>query len=301
MNVHCLEDQQDLFEMSVLSQAAQVMPISADAVIGGRLSFPLIIVGKYLTLERVRQLKELIRATHRGRWPLLLFPPYVQRELEAHLDLPVSLALVRQEPGAVQLVDATLVEMLKRDTVQVRTDDGLHSSLRAGVMARNQDGLPVILRYQPKNTQAPVVVTTLQLLTYSALSDELDRVAVLEALLTYPYAIAERERPIEETPAYQEATTVSSEDLKAVTVALAAAPNQSLGELLDMLTQHLYYPIGDERLSTTLSELSRQGVVKIGEDQVQTDLDVAVRLAHEWGLWAYVRELREMKLSEQAR
>lgn len=298
MNLHCLTDQQDLFEMSVLSQTVEIVPITAEAVIEGGLQFPLVIVGRWLTIERVMELKRLVRAIHDGLHPLFLFPPYVQRELEVYLDLPVPLALVRQNPELVTVVDGILTEMLQRDTVRIRVDDGLNSSLRAGVMARVQDGLPVLLRHQPKNTQAPIIIATLHLLTYSALSDELDRQGMLEALLNYPYAIARREVPDERQRVGGERVQVPAESLKAVVAALAAVPRQSVRGLLAMLSQRLSYTIETEHLEAALSELSRHGVIQTEAGQVQADVDTMTRLVDEWGLRAYVRELLEMSVSE---
>jgi len=63
------------------------------------------------------------------------------------------------------------------------------TALGAGVLAVDAQNKPVLLRYQATNTAGPVFFSALQLLTYTALTDETHRQSLLGHLLSWPPSV----------------------------------------------------------------------------------------------------------------
>ena len=86
------------------------------------------------------------------------------------------------------MVDATVAAVVGEEA-KIRSDHFFDTALGAGVIAVDVQGKAVLIRYQASNTQGPVFFSALQLLSYTALTDESQRQRLLGHLLSWLPAV----------------------------------------------------------------------------------------------------------------
>ena len=182
MKVRIWQEQADLFEISVLEQTAEVSSTPMREL-HSDVATPVVLIGKALASERLPDFRSLFDAIFKSGRTILVVPPFGDLDIGRYLDTPVGVRLLRRTPEAtVRLVDTTL-GLPPAMTLSVRSDHVIETALGAGLIATDGSGKPVALRYQPRNTSGAALLCTTQLLSYTALSNEEDRQALLAALL----------------------------------------------------------------------------------------------------------------------
>ena len=117
-------------------------------------------------------------------------------DLGRYFETPVQLGVRRRAAdSAARITDGALEEVLGGG-VKVRSDHFFDTALGAGVLAVDARNKPVLLRYQATNTAGPVFFSALQLLTYTALTDEAHRQSLLGHLLSWTPSVTAEAREI---------------------------------------------------------------------------------------------------------
>jgi hypothetical protein len=102
----------------------------------------------------------------------------------------------------------------------IRSDHCIETALSIGIIAVDAAGKPTLLRYQPSNRSGAIFLSTLQLLSYTALSNEQHRQALLSTVLAWRNETAGAVETAAMTPATSAAP--DRETLIPVLLAIAA-------------------------------------------------------------------------------
>ena len=293
MKVRVWTEQLESFEMSVLEQCAQLVPAQLEEMESQDLDLPIVLLGRALVQGRQQVLRRLIGAVYRSKTVMLLVPPFADLDLHMYLDTRESMRIVRRPPDSkVKLITSDWQAKLGRD-LAIRSDQFVDTSLVAGLLGVDSSSKPVLLRYQPRNTAGAVFLSTAQLLSYTALSVENDREALLSAVLGWTNP--RHDRPDTSRPSAHEPGQATREEIATVILAIAAARTLDVSKLQSFLENMFGISPTPERLALGLAYLAEEGVTGdareghpgINDDQLQRTLE-------ELDLHAYARELREM-------
>jgi len=300
MKVRVWSEQLESFEMSVLEQCAQLVPSQLEDMESQDLDLPVVLLGRALVQGREQVLRRLIAAVYRSTTVMLLVPPFGDLDLHKYLDTRESIRIVRRPPDSkVRLITSDWQAKLGSD-LAIRSDQFLETSLVAGLLAVDSSSKTVLLRYQPRNTAGAVFISTVQLLSYTALSVENDREALLSAVLgwTNPW----HDLPETNQPSSVGIGQLTREEVTAVILALAATRTLDVTKLQSFLESIFGAAPSPERLALGLEYMAGEGVtVAAQEGQCGINDDQLQRTLEALGLHAYARELEEMVQSSRGR
>jgi hypothetical protein len=279
--------------MSILEQCAQLVPSQLEDMESQDLDLPVVLLGRALVQGREQVLRKLIAAVYRSTTFMLLVPPFGDLDLHKYLDTRESIRIVRRPPDSkVRLITSDWQAKLGSD-LAIRSDQFLDTTLVAGLLGVDSSSKPVLLRYQPRNTAGAVFLSTAQILSYTALSVETDREALLSAILSW--TDQRHDRPETSRPLNLGAGQATREEVTAVILALAAARTLDVAKLQSFLESIFGSSPSPERLAIGLEYLAGEGVtVAAPEGQRSIDHTQLQRTLEALDLHAYARELGEM-------
>ena len=164
MKVHIWKEQQDFFEIAILEQSTELVPMSlADLATGGSRD-PIVIVGKALSSERVSSFRQIITNVFKAGTALLLVPPFGDFDLSFYIDIATPIRIIRQPATSECTIKNKNLLPHIGPQLKIRSDHFIDTALAAGVVCVNRDGKTTLLRFQPKNTAGALFISTLQLL-----------------------------------------------------------------------------------------------------------------------------------------
>ncbi|NCA71458.1 MAG: hypothetical protein EOM91_15465 [Sphingobacteriia bacterium] len=300
MKARILDAQADLFEVGVLSQTAEVESISMDRLVADPSGPPLIVIGGLLDAERLADMRRLSSVLGRERVAVIVVPPFTDLDLGRYFETPVQLGVRRRAAeSAARITEGALEEVL-RGEVKVRSDHFFETALGAGVLAVDAQGKPVLLRYQATNTAGPVFFSTLQLLTYTALTDEAHRHALLGQLVSWtPSVVAEAKDTTERQPSSPtKAEAVGDGLLVPVALLLAASGSQTAELLRSRAGELLGVELSANDVSRALVELTRLGLVA-ADNSARSERVGLVQFLEQRGMHPYLRELEALLAAEE--
>lgn len=299
MKTRVVEAQVDLFEVGILSQTTEVQPVSFDQLLADPSGAPLVIVGTLLATDRLGDVRRLWSALGRSRTAVVVVPPFSDLDLGRYFETPVELRAQRRgAESAARVLHAATAAALGNE-VKVRSDHFFDTALGAGVIAVDAQGKPVLIRYQETNTSAPVFFSALQLLTYTALTDEGQRQRLLTHLLSWaPAALSEMTSGSPRNSRPPKAGTVSEEMLLPVALLLAAGGRQTDDQLRARAQTLLGMDLGGGDVRRAVEELGRRGLVTLdgAGPASRAELD---RFLEQRGMHPYLRELTDLLASEE--
>jgi hypothetical protein len=299
MNARVVEAQADLFEVGVLSHTVEVESVSIDRLLADPPGAPLLLVAGLLGAERLADMRRLSSALSRARVAVIVVPPFTDPDLGRYFETPVQLGVRRRAAeSAARITDAALEDVLGGEA-KVRSDHFFETALGAGVLAVDAQGKPVLLRYQANNTAGPVYFSALQLLTYTALTDEAHRQVLLEHLLSRtPTGAAEAREPSGQPPSSTRSTAVSEGALVSVALLLAAGGPQTAEQLRSRASALLGVELNAEDAVLALAELV-QGGLMAADATALGERGALVRFIEQRGMHPYLRELGALLGSEE--
>jgi hypothetical protein len=300
MKVRVWKEQLESFEMSVLEQCAQLVPSQLEEMASQEVDMPVVLLGRALVQGREQLIRKLIAGVYRSTTAMLLVPPFGDLDLHRYLDTRESIRVVRRSPDStLRLITSDWQTNLGAD-LAIRSDQFLETSLVAGLLGVDSSSKPVLLRYQPRNTAGAVFLSTAQLLSYTALSVEKDREALLLAILSWTTLVHGRpETSPLATPAPGQAT---KEEVTAVLLAVAAAQTLDVSILQAFLENLFGTSPSPERLVICLEYLASEGISVVAADGSATVVEIQLHRALEaLDLHAYARELEDMAQLPQGR
>ena len=296
MKARVLEVQADIFEVAVLSLTADVQSVSVEQILLAPSGPPLVVVGGLLTAERLADMRKLSAVLARAGTSVLVAPPFADIDLGRYFETPVQLLVQRRAAESTALfVDATAVDVVGQEA-QVRSDHFFDTAMGAGVIAVDVQGKPVLIRYQASNTQGPVFFSALQLLSYTALTDESQRQGLLVHLLAWLPAVAsEPSAPMSDTGGDRNGRVVAESTLIPVALLLAAGGEQTEDQIQARAQAHLGADLSADAVRRALQELNRAGLIGLDSPRLNSVGTEALNgFLEQRGLHPYVRELEEL-------
>lgn len=296
MKARVLEEQADCFEVAVLSLTAEVRSVSAAQLLATPSGPPLVVVGGLFAAERLADVRRLSVELARAGTSVLVAPPFADVDLGRYFETPVQLLVRRRAAeSTAHVVDAPAVAVVG-DEVKIRSDHLFDTALGAGVIAVDIHGKAVLIRYQASNTQGPVFFSALQLLSYTALTNESQRQRLLAHLLSHPPAVAsERTAPMSDTGVDRKVSVVPESTLVPIALLLAAGGAQTEDQLRARARAHLGADLSANDVSRGLAELSREGLIESGPERLTSAGAEALNgFLERRGLHPYVRELEDL-------
>ncbi|SDD58865.1 hypothetical protein [Actinokineospora iranica] len=299
MNARIVEAQADLFEVGVLSQTAEVDSVPMDRLLADPSGPPLVVVGGLLGAERLIAMRKLSSALARARVAVIVVPPFTDLDLGRYFETPVQLGARRRSANSTaRITDGALEEVLGGE-VNVRSDYFFDTVLGAGVLAVDAQNKPVLLRYQATNTAGPVFFSALQLLTYTALTNEAHRQSLLGHLLSWTPSVTAEAREIARQPSSPpKAEAVGEGGLVPVALLLAAGGPQTAELLRSRAGALLGVDLSANDVGRALEELTRQGLAAF-DASAPSDRGALVRFLEQRGMHPYLRELGALLASEE--
>ncbi|WP_371142414.1 hypothetical protein [Burkholderia cepacia] len=299
MKVRVLDAQADLFEVGVVSQTTEVHLVSIDQLLAAPWGDPVLIVGSLLAADQLSDMRRLASALERAQATVIVAPPFSDLDLGCYFETPVQLRAQRRaaESEAYIADGATSAEL--GDEIKVRSDHFFDTALGAGVIAVDAQGKPVLIRYQATNTAGPVFFSALQLLTYTALTDEGQRQGLLTHLLSWKpvgASMAMALSPGASNP--PKADTVSESMLVPVALLLAAGGPQSEDQLRARAQALLGVDLSGDDVRHAVEELNRHGLV-VSEGAGTGARSALNRFLEQRGMHPYLRELAALITSEE--
>ncbi|TDD32907.1 hypothetical protein E1287_21125 [Actinomadura sp. KC06] len=299
MKARIVEAQADLFEVGVISQTAEVESVPMDRLLADPSGPPLVVVGGLLDAERLVDMRKLSSALARARVAVIVVPPYADLDLGRYFETPVQLGAGRRTAeSAARITDGALEEVLG-GVVKVRSDHFFDTALGAGVLAVDARSKPVLLRYQATNTAGPVFFSALQLLTYTALTDEEHRQSLLGHLLSWsPSVTADARENARQPSSPPKAEAVGEGVLVSVALLLAASGPQTAELLRSRAGALLGVDLSANDVGRALEELTHQGLAA-SDASASSDRGALVRFLEQRGMHPYLRELGDLLASEE--
>lgn len=300
MKARVVEAQADLFEVGVLSQMAEVESVSMDRLVTDPSGPPLVVVGGLLGTELLTDMRRLSSVLGWARVAVIVVPPFTDLDLGRYFETPVQLGVRRRATESTACVtDGALMNMLGGE-LKVRSDHFFETALGAGVLAVDAQGKPVLLRYQATNTAGPVFFSALQLLTYTALTDEAHRQGLLGQLLAWtpPVTTEAKDTAARQPSSPPKAEALGDEVLVPVALLLAAGGSQTAELLRSRAGALLGVDLSANDVSRALEELTRRGLVA-ADVSAPSERGALVRFLEQHGMHPYLRELGTLLASEE--
>ena len=167
----------------------------------------------------------------------------------------------------------------------------IETALGAGLLATDGSGKPVALRYQPRNTSGAALLCSVQLLSYTALSTEEHRQALLAALLlTRGNDAGHRVAP----PRDSAPDAVDPGHVATMLVALSAAGSADPMRLRKVAETFLQLSLDAQATETVLEHFEAEGVLARSEGERRVQAGILESALDALGLHACARELQEM-------
>lgn len=299
MKARIFEVQTDLFEVGVLSHTAEVQPVSVDGLLATPAGPPLVIVGGLLIAERLSDMRRLTSVLARARTAVIVVPPFADLDLGRYFETPVQLRVQRRAAESLACITDGAAEVVLGTGLKVRSDHVFDTALRGGVLAVDAQGKPVLIRYQGTNTAGPVFFSGLQLLTYTALTDEGQRQGLLAHLLSWtPTVPAEAMASSQRPSSPPKVDIVGDRVLVPVALLLAAGGLQTEDQFRTRALALLGADLTADDVRHALDELGRQGLVA-AEGTGRSDRGALVRFLEQRGMHPYLRELTALLASEE--
>ena len=299
MKVRVLEAQTDLFEVGILSQTAEVQAVSVEQLLAAPSGAPVVIIGGLLAADHLSYLRTLSSVLGPAGAPVIIVPPFTDLDLGRYFETPVKLRAHRRgAESAARIMDVGSAEAVGND-VKIRSDHFFETALGAGIVAVDAQGKPVLIRYQATNTSAPVFFSALQLLTYTALTDEAQRQNLLTRLLSWaPIAVSEVTAEFPRSSVPPTADTVSEGVLVPVALLLAAGGHQTEEQTCARAKTLLGVNLSGDDIRQAVEELCRQGLLTT--EGAASDSRAALgRFLEQRGMHPYLRELEDLLASEE--
>ena len=297
MKARVLEEQADCFEVAVLALTAEVQSVSTEQLLATPSGPPLIVVGGLFAAERLADMRRLSAVLARAGASVLVAPPFADVDLGRYFETPVQLLVRRRAAeSTAHVVDAPAAAVVG-DEAKIRSDHCFDTALGAGVIAVDIHGKAVLIRYQASNVQGPVFFSTLQLLSYTALTDESQRQRLLAHLLSRPPAVASDlpMAPMSDTGPDRKVGVVAESVLVPIALLLAAGCAQTEDQLRACARAHLGADLSADDVSRALAELSREGLIELDPERpTSVGAEALNGFLERRGLHPYVRELEDL-------
>lgn len=294
MKVRVAKEQLDLFEITVLEQSAELEALELKELAEHPSADPVVLVGRCLTRERAATIRGIAGAVFQSGTVMLIVPPFGDPDFSPYVDAPLSIRVVRRPATSECRVVVSEWHARLGSMLNIRSDHHIETALTAGEACLDGEGKIILLRYQPKNTSGAVFVSTLQLFSYTALTNESDRNRLISEVLNWRNLQPSSVRTVERT--LFESHVPSRDDLSLVLLAVFASSSSNAGTLREIVENHFGKHLREEEIRTVLGYLESEGVLERVDQQSFSRVSDRrlIDSIEALGLHAYARELKEI-------
>ena len=288
MKIVVLKSQKDLFETSILEQSGSVDFLPYDDILA-QPDTSCVVIGTKGIEDYKKSLLGLSHAFYKKGMSLILVNPPTGVDIGECIDAPTSVFIKKRKASSVcksKIKD----ESKYNKTSEIWSDGVIVTTLSSGIVCIDEDNKCVLLKYQPKNTTGAVFITTLRLLSYSAMTIETDREEMIGRLLSHENI--ESMPHSEEVP--QEKDQIESHILTAVAVLTYALNGFDISKIESMIPRFFDFQCDADAIQKAFEKL----INGTDEESPETLLTGLENYIDRSGLYSYTREIQEI-LEEQ--
>jgi len=291
MRVNCLSTQEELFETRLLKRVSQPVFLTAEEV-PTRLDAPLVLYGNWHTGGFNNGLDWLSEFVFNLPHPTVLLPPFETGALSNRLRLTTALNVQSANTNRLFVLPAAeAMGQIDKNELQVQTDYAFAGPTGKVWVTATQLQLATITLIQPKNTYTPLLLCGARLLSASGLSNNDDRLSLLEGILGWATSWSGASVQIDELPS--KVHQLDEATWQVVCILAAGVHVFSAKETISLARSLLGIEISPTDLQLAHDRFVEFGMAqRLGED-LTLNLPALESYSQQHGLWAYVRALRK--------
>jgi len=291
MRVNCLSSQEGLFETRLLRRVCEPVFIDSENILLG-MNGPLILYGQWHPQGIGAGLRWLASLAYSLPHPCIVLPPFDEGPLNTMLGLRTQLKGIAINTNRISIIpDAEPLKLPNQPTLQIQTDFAFTGQAGRPWLVAGDRSAAALTLIQPKNTSTPLLLCGARLLSASGLSDDEDRLTLLESIITWAcgwHPIPDLGKKETNQPLQLDEAT-----WHAVCIVLAGTKTNVPKEIVSLINSLFGTEITESSLQLALDRLSVLGLAKINGDKLNVNLSALEEYTQQLGLWAYVRSLRK--------
>jgi hypothetical protein len=290
MHINCLSTQEELFETRLLRRVSKLVFLAAEALPGG-LDAPLVLYGNWHAQGFWNGLRWLSGLVFRLPYPCILLPPFETGSLGDVLGLTTALSVQTTNTNRLTILpEADALNLAGKVNLQVQTDYAFSGPTGKAWLTDGEATSAAVTLIQPKNTSTPLLLCGVRLLSTSGLSNNEDRLALLEGILTWAtnwsMAADRTVEPPSQLPKLDEATW------HVVCILTAGLRTSMVNETISMARSLFGTEISSADVQLAHDRLVEYGLAQRTGGNLLLNMVALEAYTQQLGLWAYVRALR---------
>jgi hypothetical protein len=291
MQINCLSTQIEFFETRILKRTFDVVFLDLENLPKGQTG-PLILFGPWHPLGFITGLRWLSELSHELQHPCIILPPFESGSLSEAFRLSTSLNVqIANTNYLLTLPEAKQAGFSEQRTLKVQTDFTFTGSTGKAWATVGDPLLAALLCVQPKNTATPMLLCGARLLSASGLSDDEDRVDILEGIITW--AGNWQQIPITNDVNIIESPLINDETWRVVIIVLTGCKLETLDKVNAFSSSIFGIDINENDIQLVEDRLIQLDLAKRSESSLDINLGDLEKYTQQNGLWAYVRALRK--------
>lgn len=291
MRINCLSTQEELFETRLLRRVSQPVFLAIEAI-PSRLDAPLALYGNWHPQGFTHGLRWLSGLAFHLHHPCLLLPPFDVGSVGESLGLMTALNVQNVNTNRLfVLPEAEALNLANKNELQVQTDYAFFGPTGKAWLAAAENKLAVVDLVQPKNTSTPLLLCGARLLSASGLSNNDDRLALLEGILTWAASWSKAADQIIDPPL--KSPKLDEATWHVVCILAAGARSSTVNETISLARSLFGVEIGLGDVQLAHDRLVEYGLAQRIDENLLLNLAALETYTQQLGLWAYVRALRK--------
>lgn len=286
--VTCLEAQSGLFETRLLRRIAD--PAFIDPTqLPGELTSPLILYGEWHLEGFWQGIRWLSAFIFRLPHPCILMPPFREGNLDPVLGLSTQLLVRSANLNQLAISPDGRGFGLEEQDLRIQTDF-IFEGPAGKHLVKAASGASAVVMVQPKNTSTPLLLCGSRLLSPSALSDDEDRLYLINVLLGW--ATNWQPAEIEPVGAVISKEILDESQWNTICTIIAGTGTTDAREIISLAYTILGVDLHEAHVQQAIDRLQSLGIAETGEDSLKLDMEALEQYIQAHDLWAYVRALR---------
>lgn len=291
MQINCLSTQSDFFETRILKRTFDVVFVELEKLPKGQTG-PLILFGPWHPLGFNTGLRWLSELSQDLQHPCIVLPPFESGSISEAFKLSSSLSVqIANTNYLLTLPEAKQAGFSEQRTLKVQTDFTFTGSTGKAWVTVGDPLLAALLCVQSKNTATPILLCGARLLSASGLSNEEDRIDILEGIITW--AENWQQLPITNGVNITESHLLSDETWRVVIIVLTGCKLKTVDKVNAFSNSIFGLEINENDIQLIEDRLIQLDLAKYSESSLDINLGNLEKYAQQNGLWAYVRALRK--------
>ncbi|TRZ47832.1 hypothetical protein D4S03_11000 [bacterium] len=291
MHINCLSFQEGLFETRLLRRVCEPIFVDPKHLLP-EVDGPLVLYGQWHPQGIWAGLRWLARLVYNLPHPCFVLPPFESGSLSDTLGLTTQLKVRAINTNRIyKLHEAEPLNLPDKQILQIQTDFAFSGPAGRPWLIAGESSLAALMLIQPKNTSTPLLLCGARLLGASGLSNDEDRLSLLEHIITW----AQAWQPVP-GPSKKGSTKDGQLDeatWHAVCIVLAGTKTKVPKEIVSLASTLFGAKISKSIMQLALDRLSEYGLAKSEGESLNVNLPALEDYTQQNGLWAYVRSLRK--------